>query len=367
MIDYRIENLADIVTNYSVNIKKGNFVFINGTELSLPLVKSVYKRVLEKGAHPELKVDVEGINEIFYKNASKKQLEYISEIRKYIIENADIIIHIRGGWNTKSLSNILPEIISTNRKAMTPLMRIQMARSANGELQWTLTQFPTHSGAQESDMSLCEYEDFVFGACFADKEDPIGNWQKLSKEQERYVKMLNRKDLFHIEGQGTDLYIRAKGRKWINSDGKHNMPSGEVFTAPIEESINGKITFGFPAIYNNREVIGVCLEFKDGKVVKATSEKGEDFLKAMINMDKGARYVGEFAFGLNYGIQKFTKNILFDEKIGGTMHMALGAAYPECGGKNESALHWDMILDLREDGRVTADGEVIFEKGKFII
>ncbi|GAI43827.1 unnamed protein product, partial [marine sediment metagenome] len=147
----------------------------------------------------------------------------------------------------------------------------------------------------------------------------------------------------------------------------HNMPSGEVFTAPIEESVNGKVIYSFPAIYNNREVIGVSLEFKDGKVVNASAEKGEEFLKAMIDMDKGARYVGEFAFGLNYGIQKFTKNILFDEKIGGTMHMALGAAYPECGGKNESALHWDMILDLREEGRITADGEVIFEKGKFKI
>jgi len=257
--------------------------------------------------------------------------------------------------------------MSTHRIALTPLMKTQMDRSAKGELQWTLTQFPTHSGAQDSDMSISEYEDFVFRACFADKKDPIGKWKKLSKEQEGYVKMLEKRDSFRIEGPGTDLYVRARGRKWINSDGKHNMPSGEVFTAPIKESVIGKVTYGFPAIYNNREVIGVSLEFKDGKVVNASAEKGEEFLKAMIDMDKGARYVGEFAFGLNYGIQKFTKNILFDEKIGGTMHMALGAAYPECRGKNESALHWDMILDLREEGRITADGEVIFEKGKFKI
>ncbi len=367
MIDCRIENLAAIVTNYSVDIKKGNFVFINGTELSAPLIKAVYKRVLEKGAHPEVKVDIEGIAEIFYKNASKGQLEYISDVRKYIVENADILIYIRGGWNTKSLSNISPEIISTNRKAMTPLMKTQMERSAKGELQWTLTQFPTHSGAQESDMSLSEYEDFVFGACFADKEDPVGEWKKLSKEQERYVKMLEEKRFFHIEGPGTSLHLKTDGRKWINSDGKHNMPSGEVFTAPIKESVNGKISFSFPAIYNNREVIGVSLEFKDGEVVNASAFKGEEFLKAMIDMDKGARYVGEFAFGLNSEIQRFTKNILFDEKIGGTMHMALGAAYPECGGKNESALHWDMILDLREEGRVIADGEIIFEGGKFLL
>lgn len=365
MIDYRIENLADILTNYSVNIKKGNFVFINGTILSAPLVNAVYKRVLEKGAYPEVKVDTVDLTEIFYKTASKDQLEHISEIRKYIVENVDVMIYIRGGFNTRALSNVSPETISINRKAMTPLSKIQRERAAKGDLQWTLTQFPTHAGAQEADMSLSEYEDFVFGACFADKKDPISEWEKLSKEQEEYVRMLEEKGSFHIEGPGTDLHIRADGRKWINSDGKKNMPSGEVFTAPIKKSLNGKITFSFPAIYSGREVIGVSLEFKDGEVVNASAEKGEEFLKAMIGMDAGSRFVGEFAFGLNRGIQKFTKNILFDEKIGGSIHLALGAAYPECGGDNESALHWDMIFDLREEGRVTADEEVVFEKGKF--
>jgi aminopeptidase len=365
MIDQRIENLADILINYSVEIKKDNLVFINGTEPSIPLIKSVYKRVLDKGAHPEVQVNIEELNEIFYKNASRKQLKHISGARKYIIKNADIIIHIRGGLNTKALSNIPPKTISTHKKALRPLFKIQMQRSAKNLLQWTLTQFPTHSNAQESDMALSEYEDFVYDACFAQKKEPIREWNKLSKNQDKYIKMLQKKDTFHIEAPGTDLHIKTKGRKWINSDGKHNMPSGEVFTAPIEDSVNGMITYSFPAIYNSREVIGVKLEFKNGKVIKASAEKGEEFLKAMINVDKGAKYVGEFAFGLNYGIKKFTKNILFDEKIGGTMHMALGAAYPECGGKNESALHWDMILDLRKDGRVIANGELIFEKGKF--
>lgn len=365
MTDPRVEKLADVLTNYSVNIEKGDLVYISGNSLAEPLLKSVYRRVLEKGGFPEVKIKMGGFNEIFYKNASTEQLQYIPETRKYIMENADVLISIRGLSNTRELTNVSPKIIAKHREAMIPLMEIHRKRAAAGELQWTATQYPTEATAQESEMSISEYEDFVFKACFVDRDDPIKEWKKLSREQERYVKFLEEKKQFFIEAPGTELRVNAEGRKWINSDGKKNMPSGEVFTAPVKESINGKISFSFPAVYGGREVTGVKLEFKDGMVTGSSAEKGEEYLTSMLGMDEGAKYVGEFAFGLNSGIQQFTSNILFDEKIGGTMHMALGAAYPECGGDNKSALHWDMILDLRREGRVKADGDVIFEEGEF--
>jgi aminopeptidase len=229
------------------------------------------------------------------------------------------------------------------------------------------TQYPTHADAQDAEMSLAEYEEFVFGAGLLDHPDPVASWEKVRREQDRIVQFLETKDTLQLSGPHVDLTVRAGGRRWINAAGEHNFPDGEVFTGPVESATSGRVRFSFPAIYGGREVHGISLTFADGRVVEASAEKGEELLIAMLDMDQGARVLGEFAFGLNYGITRFTKNLLFDEKIGGTVHMALGAAYPETGGVNDSGLHWDMICDMREDSEVRADGEVVYRNGKFLI
>ncbi len=216
-------------------------------------------------------------------------------------------------------------------------------------------------------MSLAEYEDFVFQACFVGKPDPVAEWRRVAKEQERIVNYLNAKKTIKVEGKDTDLTVAVSGRKWINCCGLRNMPDGEVFTGPVEDSAQGRIRYSYPAIYGGKEVVDVRLEFKDGKVTEARAEKGEDLLQAMIAMDEGAKRIGEFAIGTNYGVQRFTKNTLFDEKIGGTIHLALGFSIPESGGVNQSGIHWDMVCDLKEGGRIFADGEKFYEDGKFLI
>jgi aminopeptidase len=216
-------------------------------------------------------------------------------------------------------------------------------------------------------MSLREFEDFVYSGCLVHEPDPIKAWKKISREQQHIVDWLNKARKIHVVGPDTDLKLEVTGRKWINCDGHENFPDGEIFTGPIEDSVNGHIRYTYPACAYGREVEDVRLWFKDGKVVKATAAKNEEFLLKMLKTDKGARYVGEFAFGINYGIQRFTKNTLFDEKIGGTIHLALGKGYPESGSKNQSAIHWDMVCDLRQGGEVRVDGTLFLKDGKILI
>jgi aminopeptidase len=221
--------------------------------------------------------------------------------------------------------------------------------------------------AQEAEMSLSEYEDFVYRACMPDMDDPVGYWKKISAEQQRIVDWLKGKEKVHVIARETDLYLSIAGRKFINCDGIFNMPDGEVFTGPVEDSANGHVYFSYPAIEAGREVTGIRLWFEKGKVVKATAEKNEEFLLKTLDTDEGSRYLGEFAIGTSEGIQKFTHEILFDEKIGGSFHMALGAGYPETGSKNKSAIHWDMVCDLRQGGEIWVDGQLLYRNGKFVI
>ena len=232
---------------------------------------------------------------------------------------------------------------------------------------WVGTQYPTFGDAQEADMSLSDYESFVYGAGHLDSTDPIKHWQKIERDQERLVKILNGLDELHVRSNDTDLRLRVKGRKWISCHGTKNFPDGEIFTGPIEDTVEGHVRFSFPAVYQGREVTDVRLEFKKGKVVAETAGKNIEFLTTMLGVDKGARFVGEFAIGTNYDIKNFTRNTLFDEKIGGTCHMALGASIPESLGKNKSAIHWDMVCDLRSGSEISADGKVIYRNGKFTI
>jgi aminopeptidase len=252
-------------------------------------------------------------------------------------------------------------------QAKQELMKIYMERSASGDLKWTLTNFPCPAYAQDADMSLSDFEDFVYSATYCDREDPIAEWQRIHNEQQKVVDWLKGKKDVTVKSPNVDLSLSIKDRTFINSDGKHNMPSGEVFTGPVEKSVNGWVEFTYPAIEQGKEVTGIRLEFKDGKVVKASAEKNEDFLLAMLDSDEGARYLGEFAIGTNYGIQQFTKSILYDEKIGGSFHLAVGAGYPETGSKNVSSIHWDMICDIQEDSEIKVDGDLLYKDGKFMI
>jgi aminopeptidase len=245
-------------------------------------------------------------------------------------------------------------------------MELFLRRAAEKSLRWVATQFPCQAAAQEADMSLAEYEDFVFAAGMLDQDDPAAAWNVLSERQARLVGFLQTvRELRFVTAAGTDLRVGVGGRTWINCDGHENFPDGEVFTGPREDATEGTVCFDFPAVRGGREVLGVRLVFRAGRVVEASAAKGEEFLFQMLDQDEGARVLGEVALGCNYAITRHTRNTLFDEKIGGTFHVALGAAYPESGGTNQSALHWDMVCDLRQGGRIEADGRVISENGRF--
>jgi aminopeptidase len=265
------------------------------------------------------------------------------------------------------LSNVDPSKIVLRSQAQTELMKTFMQRSASGALRWVTTLFPTDAHAQDAEMSLSEYEDFVYGACMPNLADPVAYWRSLSAWQQRIVEWLQGKEHVRVVGPNTELELSIAGRTFINSDGKNNMPSGEVFTGPVEDSVEGHVTFSYPAIYQGREVTGVQLWFEEGAVVKASAQKNEEFLLKTLDTDEGSRTVGEFAIGTNEGIKAFTSQILFDEKISGSFHMALGAGYPETGSKNESAIHWDMICDLREDGRIWVDEVLLYKNGRFVV
>ena len=367
MTDSRIEKLADVLVNYSVAVQPGDKVLVRGGTFASPLLKAVYARVLQAGGHPLMLVSLSGTEELFFRYASGEQLQHVPEPLKLVMETYDASIGISGAENTKALSNVDPGKMVLCKQAQAEIMEIFMERAAAGELRWVGTLFPTNAHAQDAEMSLSEYEDFVYGACLPDMDDPVGAWQRFSAWQQKIVDWLKGKGQMRIAGPETELRLSIAGRTFINSDGKHNMPSGEVFTGPVEDSVEGHVYFSYPAIYQGREVSGVRLWIEGGKVVKASAEKNQDFLLQMLDTDEGSRYFGEFAIGTNKGITHFTRQILFDEKINGSFHMALGRSYPETGGKNVSAIHWDMICDMRDGGEMWVDDELLHKDGRFVI
>lgn len=367
MADPRVEAVAKILVDYSVEVRPGQLVRINGNPEGAPLLLAIYQLVLERGAHPWLQLGLEGTDELFYTYASEAQLDYVPPFMKEVIEQIDASISVWTEVNTKRLTNADPAKQARRAAAMRPLSERFLERAAKKELRWTGTVYPTQAFAQDAEMSLREFEDFVYKACLVHEPDPIKAWQAISKEQQRLVDWLNKAREVHVLGPDTDLRLEVTGRRWENCDGHENFPDGEIFTGPIEESVNGQIRFSYPACLFGREVEDVQLTFKDGKVAKAKAAKNEQFLLKMLETDEGARYLGEFAFGTNPGIQRFTKNTLFDEKIGGTIHLALGKGYPETGSKNSSAIHWDMVCDLRRGGEVRIDGTLFLKDGKILV
>ncbi|MEN4010897.1 MAG: aminopeptidase [Chloroflexota bacterium] len=367
MFDPRIEKLAEMLVNYSVAVRQGDKVWIRGGVITEPLMLAVYKKVLEAGGHPYMTAMFPQAQEIFYKTANEEQLKFIDPPRKMMIETYDCSINLLGEENTKALSNVDPQKKVVFSRAQQPVFKTYLERASRKEFRWTLAQYPTHAHAQDADMSLEEYADFVFNAMMPDAADPVGYWKKVSARQQKIVEWLRGKENVQIIGKETNLRLSIKDRAFVNCDCHENVPDGEVFTGPIENSVEGQVYFTYPTIYSGLEVTGVRLWFEKGKVVRATAEKNEEFLLKVLETDEGARFVGEFAIGTNEGINKFTRNILFDEKINGSFHMALGSSYPETGGKNESAIHWDMICDLREGGEIRVDGDLLYQNGQFVI
>ncbi|MFH1728493.1 MAG: aminopeptidase [Pseudomonadota bacterium] len=365
--DTRYEKLAKVMVNYSVNVKEGDLCQIKGSSLATPLIQVLYKEILKAGGYPVTNVRLPGIHEIFLKTASKKQLSRMSEIEYYIIDNITKSFTILGSENSKELTTCDPSSLAMYKKGADSIIRRYNERWQNGELKFVVTSFPTHSSAQDSEMSLDEFSDVFFGSCFLDKDDPVAEFKKLSKKQAKLVDFLKDKKNVHIKAPNTDLKLSIEGGTFVNSDGKYNLPDGEVFTCPKEGSANGHINFSYPLCYGGREVSDVHLEIKDGRIIEAKAFKGEEYLLKMLNIDDGARNIGEFAFGMNEKINKFTKDALFDEKMGGTIHIAAGYGIPESGGKINSSLHWDMICDLRKDGEVWVDGYLLVKNGKYCI
>ena len=366
-MDPRIQKLAATLIHYSIKLRKGQLLKIIGEPVALPLIKALFEEAVRVGAHPYTMIRVPDTEEALLKHGSDAQLKYISPMTRLEANKIDAFVAIWGTENTKYLSGVEPKRQAFSRKCKGPLVKKMFKRIADKSLHWVGTQFPTLADAQEANMSLSDYEDFVYGAGHVDTGDPVKHWKKVYKEQARLIRILNRFDRLHVRADSTDLKMRVKGRKWINCAGTENFPDGEIFTSPLEDSVEGRIRFTFPACYMGREVEDVRLEFKKGKVVKHSAAKNEPYLKAMLDVDKGARFVGEFAIGTNYDIKRFSRNILFDEKIGGTCHMAIGASILEAGGKNHSAIHWDMVCDLKKGGEIKADGKVIYRNGKFTI
>ncbi len=360
------DKYAEVLVNYSLKTKKGESVMIRGSYIAEPLIQSVYREVLKAGGHPFVMSDIRGLQKIYYDNATEEQLKYINPVVEFLTKNIDSTINIMAPFNLKSTQSVDPEKKKISAMASADIQRTFMQRAAEGKLKWTLCQFPCDSQAQESNMSLSEYEDFVYSACHLYADNPVQKWQDVHDFQQKIVDYLNGKKIIKYKSADVDITFSAEGRKWINSDGTHNMPSGEVFTTPVEDSINGRVRFSYPGIFMGNEIEDITLEVKDGEVVKWSAKKGQNLLDKVFEIP-GARRFGEAAVGTNDGITKFTKNMLFDEKIGGTIHMAVGAAYPDTGGKNESSIHWDLLADMTDGGEIFADGELIYKNGKFII
>jgi len=367
MGDPRLENLAKILVNYSTEVKPGDWVVVRSSTLALPLANEVVRHALREGAHINVMLDDDQLTEITLAESTDAQLEWISPMETLLIDNIDVLIRLDASNNTHALSAIDPAKQRLQRQSRREMMQTYMQRAADGELRWVITNFPCNAFAQDADMSLSDYEDFVFAATFADQPDPVQSWQEIYDMQQHKIDWLKGKKEVKLRSPNCDLTLSVEGRTFINSAGRNNMPSGEIFTGPVEDSANGWVKFTYPAVSQGREVEGVELELKDGKVVNASATKNEKLLLTMLDSDPGARYLGEFAIGTNYGIKKFTKNILYDEKIGGSFHMALGAGYPETGSVNKSSIHWDMICDIQKESEILVDDKLFYKDGEFVI
>jgi aminopeptidase len=367
MSDPRLARLGELIVGYSLGLQAGKIFRIDTPDAGLPLAIELYRAGLQAGALPYANVELEQLPEILIREGSEEQLDFVPPAAVGEVDMIDAIATIWAEGNTRALTGAQPErhqrLIAANRV----LTNKRWERISAGDLSWSGVLCPTPAHAQDAEMSVSDYESFVFRACHVEEDDDaVAHWQSTSADLNARAEQLGRLSELRIVGPDTDLRVVVEGRQWEAADGRHNMPDGEVYTSPIETETEGEIRFSFPALFQGREVDDIRLRFEDGVVVSAEATSGEEFLDAVLGLDDGARRLGEVAFGMNYEIDRFTKNILFDEKIGGTMHVALGSAFKELGGVNDSALHWDLVCDLRTEVEVYADGELVWRAGRFL-
>ncbi len=360
-----LEKYGELLVHYCLDIQPGNRLLIRSTTLAEPLVREVYRLATRAGAHVEIQLEIREQNRIFLAEAQEDQLRWISPLYETAMAQFEAYLYIRAPFNLREDQNVDPQKSTIRQAALKPASDLYFKRTATRELKRNLCQFPTLASAQEAGLSLEEYERFVYGACNLYEPDPVASWLEVRRKQQKIVDLLNAREQIRYKGNGMDIRFSTRGRTWINSDGQTNMPSGEVFTSPVEDSVNGVVHFSFPALYMGKEVEEVTLWVKDGYIEKWEAAKGKEVLDQVFSME-GTRRFGEAAIGTNYKIDRMTRNILFDEKIGGTIHMALGQSYLQTGGKNQSPVHWDMITEMRNGGEIYADDEKIYENGRFL-
>jgi aminopeptidase len=351
---------AALLCDWCLEAHDGQQVLVRGSTLASPLLLALQRALLERGGWPLLWPQVPGQQEGFFAAARDPHLDALPAAERALAEAVDAFVSVHAPSNTRALAGVDPRAQARVRAAARPLAEIRLSK------RWAITIWPTEAQAQEADMSLDDFAAYVERALFLDRPDPVAAWRELGAFQQRLVDRLSGARELRIEADGTDLRLRVDGRTWVNSDGRRNMPSGEVFTGPLEASASGRIRFTVPSRPAGVDVEGVELAFADGEVVGARADRGQDYLEAVLATDDGARRLGEIGIGTNGGLDRAVGAILLDEKIGGTVHLALGRSYPETGGLNESALHWDLICDLRAGGRLSADGETVQRDGEFV-
>ena len=366
MSDPRLAQLADVVVGYSTSVRPGDFIRIEGSPLSTPLIRELYRAAVRAGGHPTTELIVQETAEDLLHEGTDAQLEWVPIDVRWSVEHGDVSIAIDAPENTKYLSGADPARMARRVKGRETYQELALQRFGRGEFRWVFCAYPTAASAQDAGMSLAQFEQLVYRAAFLQADDPVASWTAFGERLDRIGAMLEGKSELRVVAEDTDLKLGVGGRSWVRANGKVNLPDGEVFTGPIETSVEGTIRFSFPAMVRGRSADDVVLRFEAGEVVEAKARRGEEFLREMIGVDDGARRVGEFAFGLNDEVTEYTGSLLLDEKIGGTVHLALGTSVPHTGGENVSALHWDMVCDLRDGGEVYADGELVYRDGAFV-
>ncbi|MEA2597492.1 MAG: aminopeptidase [Thermomicrobiales bacterium] len=362
-----MEKWASVLVGYSIDVKPGETVAITGGTAAEPLLRAIYREVVARGAFPVMFPVFPGLTTDLVARGSDDQLSFVSPVERFVRTQADAMITVGAETNTRVNSGVDPGRQRLYQRARTELHQTFLQRAATGEVRWSSTLYPTDAYAQDAELATADFAEFLFAACKLNQPDPVAAWNALHDEQARLIAWLADKDDIHVVGPDTDLRLSVKGRTWINSDGHRNFPSGEIFTGPIETSATGYVRCSYPVVTNGREIADIRLRFDAGRVVDASAAKNEDYLLQTLDTDEGARYLGEFAFGTNTDITRFTRNILLDEKIGGTVHMAVGSGYPDSGSTNRSAIHWDLICDLRQGGTVTGDGQVFLRDGRIVV
>jgi aminopeptidase len=359
--DNVVARWAELLVDYCLNVQRDETIVLSSEMLGQLLVEACYKAIVLRGAHPLVRLEIPGLHEFFVEHATEAQLSSVPPVGLFEAQTATGRIRISSESDLRSMSRIDPARQALFERAREPI------RQASWKARWVLTQYPTAAYAALAGIPLADYEDFVTRAMFLNRPEPRAAWEELGRRQSALVEYMSGVRTIKIEAEGTELTLSVAGRTWINSDGRRNMPSGEIFTGPIEDSASGRLRCGFPVCRDGRELVAINLDFREGEVVAARARQGEDYLLAMLELDPGARRIGELGLGLNGGIDRFTGSILYDEKIGGTAHVALGQSYPETGGINNSALHWDLIIDTRTEGRITADGRLVMENGRWLV